>query len=136
MRESIRTTKTDRRNGYDFSRDGGVTWVGDSGHLGTDVYYSARAQRWVFIDYENKGKAPKFVESIAAVFLPSTDIDGDPEDAYPNSARDYYLNQTALAGDWGEQGVLAIVDSADVEALREHYGDEIEVIFVEPDPIP
>lgn len=107
------TSKTARRNGYDFERNGTITWVGDSQHKGTDIYFSDRLGKWVIIDLENPSVS--FCDHIAAVRI------ADGEDA------DSGLNQASLAMDLDGEGIW-IVSADDLDEFEDGY---VEVVFSE-----
>lgn len=105
------TTKTAHRDGYDFARDGQVTWVGDAHHKGTSVFWSDHRDRWIFVDHENPDVTE--VEHFAAVRLLA---EGDADDG---------LNQAMLACDLDGPGLWLIP----VDALDDFDVDYVEVVF-------
>ena len=103
------TTKTAHRDEYTFDKNGTVVCVTDGNQSGTDVFWSERQSRWVFVDYNNSSVS--YAERIAAVRL----CEGqDPEEG---------LNQNCLACDLDGPG-LWIVDAE----CEDGY---VETIFTE-----
>lgn len=106
------TTKSGIRNGYDFARDGRTTWVGDSAHKGTEIFFSDHLGQWVAVDLENQQVST--VDRIAAVRLCDPSSDG-------------LAYEDFLACDLDGTG-LWIVDAEWLEGLEP---GTVEVVFAE-----
>ncbi len=90
-----------------------IVWIGDSGHQGTDVYWSDRIEQWVFVDLENR--ECRFADKIAVY---RSEEDGDKTG----------LSQAAvLACDFDGPGlwVLGLDESDEPEPER----DDAELVW-------
>jgi len=90
-----------------------VCWIGDSGHRGTDVYWSEKMGQWVFVDLENREL--RFADKIAVY---RSEVDGDETG----------LNHAdVLAVDFDGPGLWLIGMDADEDPAPER--DDVELIW-------
>jgi hypothetical protein len=91
-----------------------VVSIGDSGHRGTDIYWSEPIGKWVIV---NLDPAPKLT-AVKEIALLRLHEDADPE----------ALERLALACDFEGEKAIFVIDAAELADLTS-YGTSIEVLW-------
>jgi hypothetical protein len=93
-----------------------VVSIGDSGQMGTDVYWCQRVARWICVSLD----ALPQVATAQEVALIRLHEDVDSEEG---------LSLRALASDCEREEGVWLVDGDDLEQLASRYGAALEVLW-------